>query len=69
MAASRLRVALFECERLQEHLAPKVYERTGGYLTLLQNAFLHFSRRSPASLPSVELIGAYQPDFTLNALS
>ncbi|CAM6100486.1 unnamed protein product [Calypogeia fissa] len=57
MAASKLRVALFECEKLQEHLAPKVYERTGGYLTLLQNAFHHFSRRSPVALPSVELIG------------
>jgi len=36
-----LRVAVFECEKLQEHLRPSVYERTGGYLQLLQSAFTH----------------------------
>lgn len=36
-----LKVAVLECERLQEHLAPAVYARTGGYLQLLQQAFTH----------------------------
>ncbi|KAH9568767.1 hypothetical protein CY35_03G094600 [Sphagnum magellanicum] len=36
-----LRVAVFEREKLQEHLRPSVYERTGGYLQLLQSAFTH----------------------------
>lgn len=54
--ASRLRVALFECERLEEHLAPSVFKRTGGYATLLQRAFDHFSTSSESSsLPSIEL--------------
>lgn len=36
-----LKVAVLECERLQEHLAPAVFARTGGYLQLLQQAFTH----------------------------
>lgn len=36
-----LKLAVLECERLQDHLAPAVFERTGGYLQLLQKAFTH----------------------------
>ncbi|KAL3701759.1 hypothetical protein R1sor_019781 [Riccia sorocarpa] len=55
--AGRLRVALFQCERLEDHLAPSVFLRTGGYCHLLQRAFDHFSRTSTdnSSLPSIEL--------------
>ncbi|KAL2628654.1 hypothetical protein R1flu_013340 [Riccia fluitans] len=57
MAPSKLKVALFECERFQDHLAPTVFNRTGGYFSLLQRAFDYFSETSTdhSSLPSIEL--------------
>lgn len=36
-----MQLAVLECERLQDHLAPAVYASTGGYLQLLQKAFNH----------------------------
>ncbi|KAG0610185.1 hypothetical protein M758_7G044600 [Ceratodon purpureus] len=36
-----MKLAVLECERLQEHVAPAVFHRTGGYLQLLENAFAH----------------------------
>lgn len=46
----KLKLAVLECERLQDHLAPAVFERTGGYLQLLQKAFAHVIARSSTLL-------------------
>jgi hypothetical protein len=56
-----LRLAVFECEKLQEHLRPSVYERTGGYLQLLQRAFTHVLDNSSSLQLRSDCMIAHQP--------
>lgn len=50
MGRSGMKLAVLECERLQDHLAPAVFHRTGGYLQLLQNAFAHVVSHASTTL-------------------
>jgi len=45
-----LKLAVLECERLQDHLAPAVFDRTGGYLQLLHKAFTHVTTHASTLL-------------------
>jgi hypothetical protein len=56
-----LRLAVFECENLQEHLRPSVFERTGGYLQLLQSAFTHVLHNSSSLQLRSDCISAHHP--------
>lgn len=58
-----LRVAVFECEKLQEHLRPSVYERTGGYLQLLQGAFAHVLDNSSSLQLRSDCMIAHHPPY------
>jgi hypothetical protein len=66
MGRSVMKLAVLECERLQDHLAPAVFHRTGGYLQLLQNAFAHVVSHASTILhpqitvpPSLSFTGSY----------
>lgn len=66
-----MQLAVLECERLQDHLAPAVYASTGGYLQLLQKAFNHVLANASTILhpqitvpPSLSFTGWYACSFS-----
>lgn len=64
-----IKLAVLECERLQDYLPAAVYARTGGYLQLLQSAFAHVLTHASSILqpqisvpPSVSFTGTLPAD-------